>query len=128
MRLESFVGRSYLSQSPSSIASETINLFLELAPEEATKGRYVFFRSPGLKNLLTLSGPSIRGLFPLNRLEGVSAKDGIWAVSGPTATLLDTAGNVLQSNGPIPDDGALVSMAASLTAFAISTAGSVYYI
>src|SRR5437867_1447265 len=104
MLLESFVNRSYLAQSPSTDSETTINLFLESVESGQGKSKYVFLRSPGLKNFLSLGGNSIRGLFPLNRLEGVSAKDGIWAVSGPTATLLDTAGNVLQSNGPIPDD------------------------
>src|SRR5437879_2401197 len=113
MRLEGFVGRSYLAQSPSSSAEETLNLMLDpIETADATKGQYVFIRSPGLKSFLTLSGPSIRGLLPLNRLEGISATDGVWTVSGTTATCFDTAGHIVNTRSPIPDDGALVSMAA----------------
>src|SRR5207244_2968159 len=107
---------------------ETVNLLLERVESDQGKSQFSFYRSPGLKTLLTLGGNSIRGLFPLNRLEGISAKDGVWAVSGPTATLLDTNGGIVTTVPPIPDDGALVSMDASLTALGISSAGSVYYI
>src|SRR5437870_2904690 len=128
MKLSSFIGKSYVAQSPNSECEETVNLFLERVESEQGKEQFSFYRSPGLKTLLTLGGASIRGLLPLNRLEGISAKDGVWAVSGNTASLLDTSGNIVNTRSPIPDDGAPVSMAASLTALGISTAGQVYYI
>src|SRR5207249_4799404 len=128
MKLSSFVGKSYVAQSPNAECEDTINLFLDRVESDQGKELFSFYRAPGLKTLLTLGGNSIRGLLPLNRLEGVSANDGIWAVSGNTATLLDSSGNIVVTRSPIPDDGALVSLAASLTAFAISSAGSVYYI
>ena len=128
MKLDSFVGKSYVAQSPNAECEDTINLLLEKVESDEGKELFSFYRSPGLKTLLTLGGNSIRGLLPLNRLEGISANDGTWGVSGNTATLFDTNGAIVNTRSPIPDDGVLVSMAASLTALGISTAGQVYYI
>lgn len=116
---EGFVGKSYLAQSPSASAEETINLLLEANAAPNAKAPFTFYRSPGLKTVFNSGKASpVRGMLPL---------DGhVFAVIGDTLYDLLPGGVIHASFGPLANDGLSVSMAASPTQLVLVSANVVY--
>src|ERR1700691_5770317 len=110
-------GGTYTSESPQIDAEEVFNWYAEVPESTGAKTPIALLPTPGKSVFCTLSGPSVRGLFPFQGM--------LFAVSGATFYQISASGTKTVL-GTVQSDNNPISWAAGPNQIAFTSAGGLY--
>lgn len=111
------IGASYTSQSRTADAEACINWYVENMESQNAKSSLVLYPTPGESLFVTLPNYPTRGMFTI---------DGrFFAIGGPNFYEVSSAG-IINSYGPIQNDGSFCSMTAGPSQILFATVGQLW--